>query len=61
MTRDLQVLVQAGLRDAVLAELHRHGIDDLAKLAGMTDAELRAIPCVGDRAVQIIRAVIEAA
>ena len=61
MTRDLRALAEAGLRDAVLAELQRHGFDDLAKLAGMTDQELRAIPCVGNRAVQIIRAAISAA
>ena len=61
MTRDLQTLAQAGLRDAVLAELQRHGLDNLEKLAGMTDAELRTIPNVGARAIQIIRAAIEAA
>ena len=61
MTRDLQALAEAGLRDAVLSELQRHGICDLEKLAGMTDRELRAIPCVGVRAIQIIRAAIGAA
>jgi len=60
MTRDLQLLAQAGLGDAVLAELQRHGIYNLEKLAGMTDAELRAIPNVGVRAIQIIRAAIGA-
>jgi hypothetical protein len=60
VTRDLQALAEAGLRDAVLAELQQREIDDLSTFAGMTDAELRRIPNVGVRAIGIIRAVIEA-
>jgi len=61
MTRDLQLLAASGLRDAVLTELQRHGICDLEKLAALSDAELRTIPHVGDRAIGIIRAAIGAA
>ena len=60
LSRDLELLAQAGPRDVVLAELQRHGICAREKLAGMTDRELRAVPYVGDRAIAIIRAAVEA-
>ena len=61
MTRDLDALARAGLRDGILAELRRRGLDDLERLSIMTDAELRRIPNIGTKALAVIRACIAAA
>ena len=61
MTADLDALIRAGLRDSVLTELKHRALDDLVKLAALSDAELRDIPLVGDKAVAVIRACIAAA
>ena len=60
MTHDLQALALAGLRDVVLVELQRRGLDSLAKLAALSDDALRTIPNVGAKAFGIIKAAIAA-